>query len=1064
MKCVLMSALTIVGAFSVFAALPEGYTPLLYIESTVSGRQYINTDVQPANKGIDVTVTYQMTAPERPKTGNWYIFGSFIYGGVARCQFAYCSNGCNMIGFGSTAESSVDVTGYDNDIHTVAFADGRLVFDGVEKWAESAGWSSYYNDRPLYICAQNSWAGLADWAPIRVYSAKIWNGSKKLVRDFVPAENADGVAGLYDVVGGKFYPSASVEAFVAGRYPAALEIGIAPSDLSATADPAIGSRTDLGAGEVKTVSCAATVALSETARYVCMGWKSYDLDGTFQSEGAGNALEYVHPDPSAYRKLVWQYEPEYLFTNSASAGGSVSSTAPSGWYGASSNVTLTAQADAGRVFVEWSGDVAEAEKYLNPLTIAVGEKSIALTAVFAADEVELTFDLDGAGTFDENGQATIAVTAVPGQEFPPIPAFHADEQWVVAGFGTPAVVPALPTTYVARKVPSALRIVYLIPPDDPLAASSAGTGESWANAYTNFAAAYADAGVYRGEVWAKTGRYVIRETVPMRSNVAVRGGFTGKESSASAADPDANPTVFTGDVKSDDTWQCNGERGSIWSGLVFNAPNPDGTDAFWQPTGHGSDNTALFIENAAGTVTNVCLDGIIITCFAKGAIASVSGRADDVTISRCKVLGNAKSAPSDNDRSVIRIVGNTLTFRNCLFQGNWNSVYFNSVNDSSLTVESCTFADCAGGTYWFAGAGAFYVDARACVQATNCVFRRCSCSGYNHAAAATLLQSVGRHTFDDCVFEENRNSSVSVGTVVLADGRASGVFNRCRFVRNSMAYTDGTYETHHAACIGVNVMGGENLYLNGCWFEGNSLSSSVSTSGRYAASCVGNRLSGVLYAANCSFLANTNVATAVGANATVVGNSAAAFVHCAFKDSVTSGEGTSDIYHLGTRTLGIVNSVLESSEIGYVALKTADAAFSPSFSHSYIQEFDEKAYPVSGMGYCTNIFTTGGPVMRARPRTGPNGLNALAATAFFQVGRPVWRKTETGSFYFYDPDSDAGHPWRTVGDKTQAYSSVEGITLQTPCMPDAFGKDRKSKRMTLGPLKAQSNGFCISFY
>lgn len=49
-----------------------------------------------------------------------------------------------------------------------------------------------------------------------IYSLKIWDKDYHLVRDMLPCVNAQGVAGLWDFVGSKFYHSMTDTEFVGG--------------------------------------------------------------------------------------------------------------------------------------------------------------------------------------------------------------------------------------------------------------------------------------------------------------------------------------------------------------------------------------------------------------------------------------------------------------------------------------------------------------------------------------------------------------------------------------------------------------------------------------------------------------------------------------------------------------------------------------------------------------------------------------------------------------------------------------------------------------------------------
>lgn len=82
--------------------------------------------------------------------------------------------------------------------------------------------------------------------------------------------------------------------------------------------------------------------------------------------------------------------------------------------------------------------------------------------------------------------------------------------------------------------------VFYVAPD------GTGTGTSWEDAApikTAFAAAVEAGG---GEIWIKEGFYSPASSLTVCSNLVVRGGFVGDETSADAADPKNHPTVLSG--------------------------------------------------------------------------------------------------------------------------------------------------------------------------------------------------------------------------------------------------------------------------------------------------------------------------------------------------------------------------------------------------------------------------------------------------------------------------------------------------------------------------------------
>jgi hypothetical protein len=81
------------------------------------------------------------------------------------------------------------------------------------------------------------------------------------------------------------------------------------------------------------------------------------------------------------------------------------------------------------------------------------------------------------------------------------------------------------------------------------------SGTSWAEAFADVQTALAAANEF-DEVWVQAGTYKpgsgVNDTFDMLSNVQLRGGFAGTESSNSQADPTTNVTILSGDVNDDD--------------------------------------------------------------------------------------------------------------------------------------------------------------------------------------------------------------------------------------------------------------------------------------------------------------------------------------------------------------------------------------------------------------------------------------------------------------------------------------------------------------------------------
>ena len=110
-----------------------------------------------------------------------------------------------------------------------------------------------------------------------------------------------------------------------------------------------------------------------------------------------------------------------------------------------------------------------------------------------------------------------------------------------------------------------------------------GEGTSWSDPApitTAIAAAVAAEG---GEVWLKEGWYDLKAAIPLSTNVIVRGGFAGDETSADEADPKTHQTVLSAIVSpASYNWTSNSTRTAncpLWKDGEFNLCRPTDEDA-----------------------------------------------------------------------------------------------------------------------------------------------------------------------------------------------------------------------------------------------------------------------------------------------------------------------------------------------------------------------------------------------------------------------------------------------------------------------------------------------------
>ena len=169
--------------------MPAGYTEVEWIQS--SGTQYIDTGLV-CNKADDYELNLDCHL-----TNNAFFAGA---NGYMQFQASVTSGvRCNL------------KVAYKNNVETISV-------DDVVK--STKDWTSEYSGANVKI-GLNRLGGANNGGELtNIQSGKIYSGSIKksaeIVRRFLPCKNADGAAGLYDLVGGSFYTNSGTGAFIAG--------------------------------------------------------------------------------------------------------------------------------------------------------------------------------------------------------------------------------------------------------------------------------------------------------------------------------------------------------------------------------------------------------------------------------------------------------------------------------------------------------------------------------------------------------------------------------------------------------------------------------------------------------------------------------------------------------------------------------------------------------------------------------------------------------------------------------------------------------------------------------
>lgn len=178
--------------------LPNGYAELSYIES--NGSQYIDTGYSPTSTDktvLDCEITY---------SSSWtMIMGSYTSGSY----YSWWTKGSTIYAYyGSSNKNATGPVG-----RAILTTQGTSWIAGGTTITVSSSLSG--TPGTLYLGSVNKGGSYA-LATMKIYSFKIYSANNELIMDYIPAINADGVAGLYEKVNGVFHTSSGSSNFVAG--------------------------------------------------------------------------------------------------------------------------------------------------------------------------------------------------------------------------------------------------------------------------------------------------------------------------------------------------------------------------------------------------------------------------------------------------------------------------------------------------------------------------------------------------------------------------------------------------------------------------------------------------------------------------------------------------------------------------------------------------------------------------------------------------------------------------------------------------------------------------------
>ena len=181
------------------------YEPLDYLES--DGASYIDTGILPS-ADLRVIARFQhASAASIDDAERQYIWGAFTTAdgsAESRYQFYYGGTGKSFAGYGDTYRT-FNLT-VDADEHTASINNGTFSFDSVGQFKLES--EAFESPNPIYLFACNE-NGTADHYSngMQIKAVSFYRGDTQIAR-FVPRlRKTDGAIGMFDQIGGAFYPN-----------------------------------------------------------------------------------------------------------------------------------------------------------------------------------------------------------------------------------------------------------------------------------------------------------------------------------------------------------------------------------------------------------------------------------------------------------------------------------------------------------------------------------------------------------------------------------------------------------------------------------------------------------------------------------------------------------------------------------------------------------------------------------------------------------------------------------------------------------------------------------------
>jgi len=198
------------------------YQPINYIESTVSGHQYINTAIQGATK-IEMKMKFKKLNPDGSDGNNALIWAE-------NSAAPWNANGIRYALYGSTTEDQRwQIAGGTTFYYNFPNMDTEYILEGDTSVADdtinyslkinnelviSGSNTAALTSNPLYLFASNQNVFPKQYSIIQLYYCKFWDENNNLIKNLIPVLNYNGQPCLYDTIENKFYENLGQDKFV----------------------------------------------------------------------------------------------------------------------------------------------------------------------------------------------------------------------------------------------------------------------------------------------------------------------------------------------------------------------------------------------------------------------------------------------------------------------------------------------------------------------------------------------------------------------------------------------------------------------------------------------------------------------------------------------------------------------------------------------------------------------------------------------------------------------------------------------------------------------------------